>query len=76
MKIEVMGPGCARCNQTKEAVKKAIENKNISAEVEHISDMKTFTQRGVMMTPAVFINGEKKVEGRIPKVDEIEKWLD
>jgi len=75
MKIEVMGPGCPRCKQTKEAVQKAVENRKISAEIEHITDMKTFTERGVMMTPAVFIDGEKKVEGRIPKVEEIEEWL-
>ncbi len=75
MKIEVMGPGCPRCRQTKEAVEKALENKNISAQVEHISEMKAFSQRGVMMTPAVFINGEKKVEGRVPKVKEIEEWI-
>jgi len=75
LKIEVMGPGCPRCRQTKETVEKVLKSKNISAQVEHISEMKAFSQRGVLMTPAVFIDGEKKVEGRVPTVKEIEDWL-
>jgi len=75
LKIEVMGPGCPRCRQAKELVEKALKNKNISAQVEHISEMKAFTSRGVLMTPAIFIDGEKKVEGRVPRLEEIEDWL-
>ncbi len=76
MKIEVFGPGCPRCKQTKENLKKVLEEKNIQAEIEHITDLKTISNRGIMMTPAVVIDGVKKAEGRIPTAADILKWLE
>lgn len=73
MKIEILGPGCYRCVQTEENVKKALEALKIEAEVTHVTDFQEFARRGVMFTPAVVIDGEVKTSGKIPTVDEIKK---
>lgn len=75
MKIEVMGTGCAKCRKTGEMIKEAIHTLGISAEVVHVTDLNQILDRGVMMTPAVFIDGRKVIEGRVPGRQQIEKWF-
>jgi len=75
MRIEVMGPGCPRCRQTEANVKAALKELNIEAEVVHVSDVSAMARRGVMMTPAVVLDGELKCQGKIPAVAEIKTWL-
>jgi small redox-active disulfide protein 2 len=75
MEIKVLGPGCAKCQQTEKVVKEAVAEAGISAEVEKVTDMMKITGFGVFGTPAVVINGEVKSVGKIPKKDEIKKWL-
>lgn len=76
MKIEVLGPGCYRCYSTLRAVEHALQALGIEAEVVHIHDPREFAKRGVLFTPAVFINGVMKASGRIPKVEEVKHWLE
>ena len=73
--IEVFGPGCARCQATKEAIRKAIEAARVEATLTHISDPKEIAKNRVFFTPAVRIDGEMKSTGRVPTVEEIGKWL-
>jgi small redox-active disulfide protein 2 len=75
MEIKVLGPGCPKCHQTEKIVKEAIAEAGISAEVEKVTDMMKIAGYGVFGTPAVVINGEVKSVGKIPKKDEIKKWL-
>ena len=79
MMIEVCGPGCPRCHQTKENVIKALKELGLKEEedavVSHIKDPKMISVRGVMFTPAVIIDGVKVCEGRIPEAKEIAGWL-
>ncbi len=75
MEIKVLGPGCSKCRQTEKVVKEAIDEAGISAEVEKVTDMMKIAAYGVFGTPAVVINGEVKSVGKIPKKDEIKKWL-
>jgi small redox-active disulfide protein 2 len=75
MEIKVLGPGCSKCQQTEKVVKEAIDEAGISAEVEKVTDMMKIAAYGVFGTPAVVINGEVKSVGKIPKKDEIKKWL-
>jgi small redox-active disulfide protein 2 len=75
MKIEVLGTGCAKCKATEKVVKKAVEELGIQAEVVKIEDLQDIIDRGVMMTPAVIIDGEVKIIGHIPTVDEIKKII-
>jgi small redox-active disulfide protein 2 len=73
--IEVFGPGCARCQATKEAIRKAIEAAGVEATLTHLSDPKEIAKNRVFFTPAVRIDGEMKSTGRVPTVEEISKWL-
>ncbi|MBI5593761.1 MAG: TM0996/MTH895 family glutaredoxin-like protein [Deltaproteobacteria bacterium] len=75
MEIKVLGPGCPKCQQTEKVVKEAVAEAGISAEVEKVTDMMKIAGFGVFGTPAVVINGEVKSVGKIPKKDEIKKWL-
>ena len=75
MDIKVLGPGCPKCHQTEKVVKEAIAEAGISAEIEKVTDMMKIAGYGVFGTPAVVINGEVKCVGKIPKKDEIKKWL-
>lgn len=75
MKIEILGTGCAKCKKVYENVKKAMGEDGVDADVEKIEDMDKIIGYGVMMTPALVIDGKIKASGRIPSTDEIKKWI-
>ena len=75
MRIEIFGPGCAKCEKTTRAVEKVVQELGVDATVEHVTEMSEIVDRGVMLTPAVFVDGKKKIEGKVPKASEIESWL-
>ncbi len=50
---------------------KTLRKLGVEAEIDHITDIDKIIERGVMMTPAVFVNGEKKIEGKIPTEQQI-----
>jgi len=74
MKIEILGPGCPRCKATEKNTRKVVEALGISAEIKKVTDINEISSK-VMMTPAVIVDGEIKCAGRIPKTEEIKKWL-
>jgi small redox-active disulfide protein 2 len=71
MKIQVLGTGCPKCNKTYENVQQAVSEAGIAAEVEKVEDLKSIMEFNVMMTPAVAIDGEVKISGKVPSVEEI-----
>lgn len=71
MKIQVLGTGCPKCNKTYENVRQAVSEAGVTAEVEKVEDLKSIMEFNVMMTPAVAIDGEVKVSGKVPSVEEI-----
>lgn len=75
MKIEVLGTGCAKCRRLEENVKKAVQETGVKAEVVKVQDMDQIISKGVMMTPALLIDGEEMAVGRVPGVDEIKRML-
>ena len=75
MKIEVLGTGCVRCNTAEEIVKQAVLEAGIEAEVVKVKDIREIAKYGVMVPPAVVIDGELKSEGRIPDLDEVLGWI-
>ncbi|MFC1658630.1 thioredoxin family protein [Candidatus Omnitrophota bacterium] len=75
MKIEILGMGCAKCKMLYENAKKAVEEKGIQAEVIKVEDINQITDYGVMMMPALVIDGEVKSSGKALSVKEIKKWL-
>jgi len=75
MKIEVVGPGCGRCKATERNVKEAAKQLGMQAEITKVTDFAEFAKKGVMFTPGLIVDGQVKVSGRIPTVDEIKKIL-
>ncbi|MEC9488275.1 MAG: thioredoxin family protein [Halanaerobium sp.] len=76
MKIEVFGTGCAKCQKTVDMVKKALEEAGVEAELSKVEEVNEIVKRGVMITPAVMVDGELKVEGKVPGIDEIMSWFE
>ena len=80
MTIEVCGPGCPRCQATEKNVLQALKELGIElgdeAQVVEIKDIKQISARGVILTPAVVIDGVKVCEGRIPSPQEVRKWIE
>ena len=75
VEIKVLGPGCAKCQQTEKVVKDAVAEAGVSAEIEKVTDMMKIAGYGVFGTPAIVINGEVKSVGKIPKKEDVKKWL-
>jgi small redox-active disulfide protein 2 len=73
--IKILGPGCARCKSTLEVVKKAVDQSGIQAEITKIEDLEGMMKYNILSTPAVVINEQIKISGRVPSVDEIKKLL-
>jgi small redox-active disulfide protein 2 len=75
MEIKILGTGCPKCRKVYGNAKKAVEELGVDSEVEKVEDIDKIISFGVMMTPAVVINGVVKASGRIPNTEEIKKWL-
>ncbi len=76
MKIEVLGPGCPKCGSTAENVKQALAQLKRAAEVVKVTDIKTMIEKGVMVTPAVIIDGKLVVHGKIPTVEQLKGLIE
>ena len=74
-KIEILGMGCSRCNQLAERAKDAVKELGIEAEVVKVQDIKAITNYGVLITPALVVDGVVKVAGKVPKLEEIKGWI-
>lgn len=75
MKIEILGSGCAKCKKTKEIVEQAVAEAGIEAEIVKVDDMDTILSYGVMLTPGVVVDGDVKIAGKVPSVDNVKKWI-
>ena len=75
MKIEILGRGCPRCQKTFQNAQQAVEELGIDAEIVKVENLDQITEYGVMMTPALLIDGEVKAAGRISSKQEITNWL-
>lgn len=75
MKIEVLGSGCAKCGKVEEAVKQAVAESGCGAEVVKVTDIQKIIAYGVMMTPAIVVDGKVRMSGKVPTVDEVKALL-
>jgi len=71
MKIEVLGAGCTKCKNLYENVNKALAESGKTAEIVKIEDIPTIMKYGVLSTPALVIDGQVKVSGKLATVEEI-----
>ena len=74
-KIEILGTGCAKCKTLAQFTEQAVKELGLSAEINKVTDLKQIMALGVMMTPALVVNGTLKVAGRVPSVADIKKLL-
>ncbi|MBM4328162.1 MAG: thioredoxin family protein [Deltaproteobacteria bacterium] len=75
MKVEILSVGCAKCNKFYDTVNSLVQTRGIVAEIVKVEDMATFCKYGVFMLPALVIDGEVKVAGKLPKESELMGWL-
>jgi small redox-active disulfide protein 2 len=75
MKIEIFGSGCSNCIKLYDMVAKVVSENEIAAEVVKVTDMKEIVSRGIMRTPGLAVNGKVVCTGRVPKIDEVKKWV-
>jgi small redox-active disulfide protein 2 len=75
MKIEILGMGCPKCKKTFQNAQQAVAELGIDAEIVKVENLDQITEYGVMMTPALLIDGEVKATGRISSKQEISRWI-
>ena len=75
MKIEVLGTGCAKCKRLFANLQEAVKDLGVEAELIKVESIDELVERGVMSTPALFIDGKMRLSGRVPTVDELKKLL-
>lgn len=75
MEIKVLGPGCNKCKKAEKIVREAVAEANVDATVEKVTDMMEIAGFGVFGTPAVVVDGEVKVSGKVPKKKDILNWI-
>ena len=73
--LQILGGGCARCHELAVRVEEAAKSSGVEFVMEHISDLKRIMDFGVMVTPALVVNGKVKVAGRIPSMEELKGML-
>jgi small redox-active disulfide protein 2 len=75
MKIQILGTGCPKCKKLAEAVEAAAKELRLDYELEKVTDINRIMAMGVMMTPALAVDGTVKVMGKVPSTDEIKRVL-
>ena len=74
-RIEILGTGCPKCRKLEEDTRKALLKLGLECDVSKVTDIQAIIRRGVMMTPALVVDGVVKSSGRIPTLDELENML-
>jgi small redox-active disulfide protein 2 len=75
MKIQVLGTGCRKCNQLYGNVQQAVAELGVDATVEKVTDLNDIMAFGVMVTPALAIDGQVKVSGKVPTAEAIKEMI-
>lgn len=75
MDIKILGKGCAKCLKLEEMTKETLAKLGRTASVTHVSDVDAIMAYPVMSTPALVVDGEVKVQGHLPRREDLEGWL-
>ena len=75
MTIEVCGSGCSKCAELEKRAREAVVRAGLDAVVEHTYDMNKILARGILLTPALVVDGKVVVSGKIPTVEQIADML-
>lgn len=74
-KIEILGPGCPKCNALAENVRKALQEINQTAEVVKITGIKEMVAKGIMFTPGLLMDGKIVSQGKALNVEQIKELI-
>jgi small redox-active disulfide protein 2 len=74
-KLEVYGPGCARCEKLTEHTRVAADELGIEYTLEKVTDIEKISAAGVFLTPALAVDGELKLVGKVPTPQELKAFL-
>jgi len=75
MHIKILGSGCAKCNRLEQLTREAVAELGLAASFEHVTEMDRILAYPIMTTPALVVDEQVKVSGRIPSKDELRAWL-
>ncbi len=75
MIIKILGSGCAKCNRLEQLTREAVAELGIEAAFEHVKEMDEIMAYPIMTTPALVVDEQVKVAGRIPSKAELVGWL-
>lgn len=75
MKIQILGTGCAKCKQLTENAETAAREMGLDYELEKVTDLAEIVKFGVMMTPALAVDGKVKLAGKVATPAEIRALL-
>jgi small redox-active disulfide protein 2 len=76
LEVAILGPGCYSCNKLEQDVMAVLSEMGMQASLNHITDPSMMAQYGVIITPALIVNGKVKSKGTIPPKSMIRKWLE
>ena len=74
-KLQILGTGCAKCTNLAAATDLAAKTLGLDYQMEKVTDLNTIMSFGVMMTPALVVDGKVKVAGRVPSLEDLKKML-
>ncbi len=74
-KIQILGTGCPKCKRLAENAEVAAKELGIEYELEKVTEMNEIMKMGVMMTPALAVDGQVKLAGKVPSVEEVKNLL-
>jgi len=75
VRIEVLGSGCAKCQRLYAEAERAVAEAGVAADLVKVEDVPSIVARGVMLTPALAVDGRIVSSGRVPSASEIAGWL-
>ena len=74
-KLQILGTGCQKCKKLAEITEEAAKELNIEYEIVKVTGIDEIMSFGVMVTPALAVDGVVKIAGKIPDKDDIKKWV-
>ena len=74
-KLQILGTGCPKCKKLAEVTEEAAKGLGIDYEIEKVTEVQDIMEFGVMLTPALAVDGEVKAAGKVPSVEDVRKMI-
>jgi small redox-active disulfide protein 2 len=76
LNIKILGPGCPRCQEVEKRAKEVVQEMNIEANIEKVTDLKKIMEYKLLSTPGLVINEKVVISGKIPAKSQIKQWIE